>query len=383
MFHEIEINFSAFFDGDILPLKNNLDCETLFFIISFKQNGKTLIRHIFDTKTPTTKFYIFSPKTKMTAFYLEKSTDQVVGRMRNEIDPIHVNIYIVTREDNIIGITRRISEGSERQDEPVLKIDQDFNNNAKMKVQTFNSPQVFEETTELKIYDGKYSSPIWYTQRNFYSTCHYDATIEAQEKNLTKVVNYLIGASKKKTFENVLELLLHFGMAITKRIHYKGDTEIGNPRKSNDRGDSKVEFTHRGDCEDFAHYYMRMIRLLMECHDKVNISTESQVFKLVKYMKLNYVPLVYICRVKIHGSLQYHATMLLVRKSEGVQNISFEVTDPKDKEYSMYIYGGDSTFYKWHVESYFLVDANFITRIEHSSLGQMTFNGVVSKSFNF
>lgn len=384
MFFELKINFSAFFDGITLPKKLDKDPFAIFYTIVFKQNSKVILRKNFDKNTPNTMFYIFFPMTRMSKIYLKKSTDQVVGRMRNQKDPIFVHVYKILRDGNIIGIIRNIARQSSRQDMPMYRID--LNNpksTTKITVRKHMNQQEFTKVPTLKIYEKSFKSPTWYTQRNFYSTCHYDLTMEAQEKNLTKIVNYLIGASKKKTFDNALDFLLHFGAAITKRIHYMSDTEFGNIDVNNDRGDAKLDFSHWGDCEDFAHYFMRMFRLLMDVYDKVEIDKKSSVYRWIKYVKLNYVPLIYVCRVKLKGVLQYHATLLFIRKHEGVQNISFEVTDQKDKEFSMVVYGENSTFYTWHIESYFLVDGNFISRINHKEIHSLTFDKILDASFNY
>lgn len=384
MFFEIKVNFSAFFDSVTLPKKSDKDPFAIFYTIVFKQNNKVILRKNFDKNTPNTTFYIFFPMTRMSKVYLKKSTDQVVGRLRNQKDPIFVHVYKILRDGNIIGIIRNISQQSSRQDMPMYRIDLDKpKSTTKITVRKYSNQQDFPEVPTLKIYEKSFKSPTWFTQRNFYSTCHYDLTMEAQEKNLTKIVNYLIGASKKKTFDNALDFILHFGAAITKRIHYMSDTEMGNIDVNNDRGDAKVEFTHYGDCEDFAHYFMRMFRLLMDVYDKVNINKKSSVYRWIKYMHLNYVPLIYICRVKLKGVLQYHATLLFIRKHEGVKNISFEVTDQKDKEFSMVVYGVNSTFYTWHVESYFLLDGNFISRINHKEIHSLTFDEILDASFNY
>jgi hypothetical protein len=203
--------------------------------------------------------------------------------------------------------------------------------------------------------------------------------MESQEKNLTKIVIGFLEKYQKTDFANSLEMIVKFGEVVCADIRYKNDTEMCDPFKFIDRGDAHIEFSHHGDCEDFAHYYMRMFRLLMDCYDKV-LANKTKLYALISYIKDNYVPLIYICKIVQDGIPDYHATMIMVRNNTGVKNISFEVTNPSK---SVVIHAKDSTFYDWHTEHYFAVDNFFISRLGTKKLHDITFQTLLEDSFNY
>lgn len=147
---------------------------------------------------------------------------------------------------------------------------------------------------------------------------------------------------------------------IKKRLEYQNDVSFYSIKNSTDAGDSLIEQSRVGDCEDFAHFFMRnftMIQLYGKFLDPVN--------KCMQLIYKYYKPWFYICKIKMNGVIQFHCTMLLVPSNEKLYSISFEVTNPNK---SYIVDSKDSDFFKWHVESYLLMNPRVIIEINNDDI---------------
>lgn len=205
----------------------------------------------------------------------------------------------------------------------------------------------------------------WLTQREFYGTTAVTSSNPIHRDNLERAIHGFLQRYKSKTFDSVLAMLIEYGIVMKMgRVKYKNDTEFANSGVRGDSGDALVELTTQGDCEDFGHFYMRTIRMLTNIFPFILTDTESDLYKKCLTVRDQYVAFNYICRVLVNGNQEFHSTMLIVPNKTHVDTpvLSYEVTDPT-KSYAL----PDKEFDKWHSESYFMLDANFIHRLNRST----------------
>jgi hypothetical protein len=171
----------------------------------------------------------------------------------------------------------------------------------------------------------------------------------------------------------MIEFVQGFGKVVSKNIKYVNDFAFYDSKKSTDHGDASVEMTGLGDCEDMALFFSRVWRLFLRVY-KYMAPVQSQIYKFGKQLE-EYKPYVYICYVKLSSSPRpiFHSTMMLVGPTDSPP-ISFEVTNPSK---SMPV---NKEFFQWHVESFFLLDANFICRISSMDLRTISLDALASSS---
>lgn len=192
----------------------------------------------------------------------------------------------------------------------------------------------------------------WHTQRDFYGTSHVTKNNETHRRNIEIILQFL---ARAKT-PTPIETLTAFGHEFTSShgICFADDKSYGNPARDSDAGCDHLEIEGVGDCEDYAHMYMRVLRTLFAVYDFAP-RVSKPVRDSLDILKDEYVPLVCICQIKTQGKLCFHSTMMLVPKSRTHPVISFEVTEPR-KSYAL----PDADYTHWHNNVYFFLDNYFM-----------------------
>ncbi|GBG29789.1 Hypothetical Protein FCC1311_060092 [Hondaea fermentalgiana] len=130
----------------------------------------------------------------------------------------------------------------------------------------------------------------------------------------------------------VLPFFRAFG-DILSDIKYESDVEFMHPDRPTDLGDAAVEFTGTGDCEDMAHF---SIRMLTQFVDTAQLQLRRRNDPHAKFLRAaadtigqTYRPMVQICKIENReGNEEYHSTVLLIALKDGFDAIGFEPTNP-------------------------------------------------------
>lgn len=379
---KLEFIPKKFFNGRILHISTTNDPNVLFYDVVMRQNNKDLIKFPITKVSESITVFVFNENEKINSEYLIHSNKPVVCRADFK-SPMEIYIYkVVDVNENVVGYIRRIGELSKVQDDPILVFSLTENKSYldnSVKANYIEGRETFEPITSVKVSLDQRSSPSWFTQREFYGTCHTSSSNEVQRFDLQDIIkNY---AKNAKSYKTTIDMITEFGNLIRQDIVYKGDTSFSSPFKSSDYGDAMIESSKFGDCEDFAHFFMRMIRLMMWTYGVV-LKEKTPLFAIWEDFAANYVPLVYICKVFINGHSEYHSTLLIVPVDASHSVISFEVTNPSksiclDKENNI------KEFYQWHKEHYFLVDNFFIYRIGGTPIEGLTIEGIANDCCNY
>jgi hypothetical protein len=228
-----------------------------------------------------------------------------------------------------------------------------------------NQGQELVPLNEVKLTTkGWGATQLWLTQRNFYGTTSVTSSNSIHRENLECAINKFLKKYKNKTFRSIKDLLVEYGVVLkVGRIKYESDTVFAENGVPGDAGDTLIELSSKGDCEDFGHFYMRTIRMLTRIY-KFVLDPTSDLYKKCHVLETEYLAYNYICRVLVMGSKEFHSTMLLIPRTATDNNsvISFEVTDP-EKSYTL----PDTEFDKWHLEHYFLLDSISIHRLNRTT----------------
>lgn len=309
---------------------------------------------------------------------------------------VDVHLYKICKHKNLmrIGNNRMITpDTSDSDDISVFKIctcnSQKTSSSGAFTINHTETYGTLNAEKEIKLAGKENNSILWYTQRHFYLSSQFSISNES-ERLLTERI-----LLSTQIIENdfMLDYVKNFGNAMSKGfVTYVGDTAFDNTEKNADFGDCALESTTFGDCEDFAHFYSRSFHLLFNINRVMGIKSPIDGYK----------PVIYICRIKQGGELIYHSTMLLLpqKKNPNTPVISFEVTCPDAScivlnDHPHYKNGGHvqghreiekrkgidremarqraekDRFYKWHVESYVLLDAHVrwvLERSDHANI---------------
>ena len=379
---QINLDVHKMFDGKLLPVSRDKEHDgVLFYNVVVRQKCRDILRVPFVLETKRILgLHFYKPNVSI--------PNKFVGmfnhvRLISDDDPLEFHIYKFSRRGRELGMERMIGSYSTSQDDVVYTIDlkttQPISNSfLSGSWAPASKKDIFKFINCLDIYaDHPSSSPIWRTQRDFYSRMHDSMNMELQRLNCEKTVKFL---EDNKSFDSLLDFVVQWGKTM-KPCKYVPDTLWFDKHNSDDKGDAAIESTKAGDCEDFAHYYCRMFYLLIylaDCVPNINRPTK-QYCNLLK----NYLPFVYICRIKQqNGSYDYHSTMLIIPRQRLPSNpvISFEVTNNDDH----FIIKKGSKFFEWHVEHYFLVDRYHIARFEkNDDLTKLNIDELYTRFFNY
>lgn len=361
MFVDIEINTFALFNGKVLPEKlSNEHSDVSFYMLVLRQSGVDLFRTPFFRKEPTIlTVKLYSPLNVIPVDILQNRN---YSRLENTNDDIDVHIYKFRMHENgVLGMQRFIDEYSASQDKKFMSFKINKNvKNSMFVVKWVSSSTQFKPVKILSIDDKKpMTSPIWHTQREFYSKLHSTLNMELLRENCEKTIKFIKTYETHK-FENILDFIKIWSKFI-KPCVYEPDYSWFNKRNSVDKGDAAIESTKSGDCEDFAHYYVRMFYILTDIYEYVITSTKSTLYINCSRLFKFYKPFVYICKVRLRNRMDYHSTIMMVPKkyTEVTPNISFEVTNTNEHCFV----NKNTKFFKLHVEHYFLVDSYHIARL--------------------
>jgi hypothetical protein len=364
---ELKINVRELFNGKILCGWTETDKDVIGYDLVVRQGCDDLAKIPFTKMSNNFEIALFDSDTEIPTNLLKYSSKPNVARFEDDNEVLLVFIYKIRKKDGIVGYERRMDEFG-KQDIPVYMINPQYPNQATahvaFKAVVLSKSTKYVPMTKLKLYKGVKSSPVWLTQSAFYGTCHVSASNGIQLMDL----EFLLSDYEKNADRNPRDLesmLVEFGKMVTSELKliYRNDTQTERPNVFTDSGDSMLEISHFGDCEDFAHFYMRMFRLAMWTYG-LNFTPSQKLFQLWEKFAESYVPMGLICKVATNGKIEYHSTLVMVPQDRSVPFISFEVTNP-DLTITLDNNPENIKKYKsFHLEDYFLVDNYFVYRIE-------------------
>jgi hypothetical protein len=379
---QIVIHFKKLFNGKTLPKSlNDEEDGVVFYDFVFRQKSEDLMRIPFVFGNVDETCYLFMKDVKIPSKLL--MCDNCTRVVDNE-EPIEIHLYKYLKIGNELGMERITTLDS--QDEAIFKIN--FHKHRKIDFLTFHEAppkksDYFSPIDRLRIKDT-IVSPYWKTQRDFYSRLHKSLNMEIQRENYERLLRFY-DHSNEMNILGLVDFFTKWGKFM-EPCAYRSDVEWFDKRKYTDKGDAAIESTKKGDCEDFAHYYIRMFYLMLKTYKFFNI---PKIAKFCDSLKKNYHPYVYICKIIVTDERtgkqeeQYHSTILILPMKKLPHNpvVSFEVTN--NDEHSIVI-SPKSSFYKWHLDSYFLVDSYHIFRIkEHDKIKDLIVNDIKDQFFNF
>ena len=388
-----------------------MDSGVIFYDLVVSHGSRQLIKYQFNKdhipSTPV-ELVLFRHDVVIPTEYLHKSSRGTYSHLIDVEDNIHIHVNKVINRDDHFGYVRRFGEHSE-QDVPICTItpggvkDRDIGG-LSVRVPSSTTDTTYEPLEEVKVrieqeeggygVDGlgvlnafgvkapphvKGKNMRWLTTRGFFGSCHVTSSDELQLWDVRDIILLFFNNHAKTEFRDVKHLLITIGETFFKTITvYKDDVRFNDPNVPQDAGDAKLELSGAGDCEDMTHFYMRVFRLIMSVFRFWCKGNGSSLFTHCAHLAERYVPMCYVCRVKEKdGTLDYHCTMLLVPYTSEHKPISFEVTDP-NASYDLSIKEDRDMFTSWHIESFFLLDAEHIFRIQDPTNyvdGKMEDNG--------
>jgi len=365
---KVKVNTKKLFNGKILPGWTVEDPGVIAYDLVVRQGCDHLVKYLFTKMSKPFDIALFDSQSEIDKKFFKFSNRPNVARFESN-EPIYffINKIVKDKESGIVGYRRRIGNHSSPPEEPVYVISPQYPNQATehvaFKVTRVARSAVYKPISNFSLYQNDISSPIWYTQVAFYGTSHVSATNGIQMMDLEVILDTYANNGKKNP-ESVTEMLVDFGLIVTHdlRLAYKSDKDFSTPKRYNDRGDNRLEISHFGDCEDFAHFYMRIFRLMMWSYGLL-YNRSDKLYKMWETFAENYIPMVYICEVILGTNKEYHSTMLMIPRTEKYPVISFEVTNPK-KSIELTSNEKIEEFNKWHLEHYFLMDNYFAYRIK-------------------
>lgn len=381
------------FDGKILPDMGVEDKGVKFYNVVFRSENRDLIKLAFDKNDDSVEGTFVEKEEEVSKSLLNDSMKATYAKL-DQYDPeIHVYLYKVyvdkdiARGTTLVGYTRRIGPHSE-QDIPVLYIDvmnpTKIDGDAKKAflVRVLQEKQKrYEPIGVLHTSNVNPLSPRWYTQKPFYGQSHVTGSNELQFFDYKDIIKNFYHPHECDSFSSIKELLKTFAIILHRGIVYKSDYKFNAPNSVDDYGDASIEMSTWGDCEDVAHFYMRTIRILCNTF-KYNCDVESSMYKYCSKLKKYYTPMVMICRIEVHGQLEYHSTLMLIpTKESGLKPISLEVTAP-EKTYDLGIESDLKEYNDWHVQHYFFVDSQHVCRID-KNVEEYTLDLFKDQCFNY
>jgi hypothetical protein len=312
-------------------------------------------------------------------FALEGSMAGTIARFSSY--PLQIHFYKIEKDDDNVAADDRIDrigfkrhimeETSKTQDVPALVI-LEGSETAVLGQCSFISEFKFvreDELTPLHVLDevklekNDWGSPLWLTQREFYGSTGVTSSHYVHRENLDRAINSFLLKFVNKKFTSLCHMLMVYGKIMKfGRMRYQNDTAFAETGRSDDAGDSLIELTTTGDCEDFAHFYMRVIRMLVKIYRYILVEhQDSDLYTKCELLAKEYVAFNYICRVMLSRGPEFHSTMLIVPRTGENPVISFEVTDV-DKSYTL----PSDEFNRWHDRHYFLVEPIVIHRLNRT-----------------
>lgn len=384
---KLKVKARQLFNGKILPGWTVHDPEVVAYDLVVRQGCDHLVKYPFTKMTKPFDIALFDPQSAIENKFFKFSNRPNVARFESLTEPIYIFICKIVKDKDTgaIGYRRRIGKKSSPVEEPVFIIHPQYPNQAAahvaFKVTRVARRGLYKPIEHFDLYKGVSSSPIWYTQVAFYGTCHVSPTNGIQMMDLEAIL-YEYAEKAKKSPDSLMAMLVDFGIIVSHdlRLSYKSDKNFSSPKQFNDRGDNRLEISHFGDCEDFAHFYMRIFRLMMWCYGLI-YNPSDKLFTMWEEFAENYVPLVYICEVLLGAKKEYHSTMLMIPRTGERPVISFEVTNPL-KSVTLGTPEGIKKFNEWHLEHYFLIDNYFAYRITGPP-HQITVEKMIGKLRNY
>lgn len=376
---KVVVSFSKLFDGVILPISMHADKGVVGYDLVVRQNATDLVKVPFTSESPPISLLLFKRDEVVPSRFIMHSNKPVVARL-NEGE-VCIYVYkIMFNGNDTVGYIRLIGDHSATQDKPILSFSTQFENQRWVSIEDIPSEGGrYKPVTSIGIRKGVMTSPKWFTQGGFYGSSHVSSNNAIQMLDLEDIfVKYRKRCARNT--KSLVDLVVEFGEIVKEGLIYKEDYTFSSPSNPDDAGDSQLEISKFGDCEDFAHFYMRTIRLMMWTYGLV-FTENSPMYKLWEEFARNYIPMVYIGKVKIKGQVDYHSTMLLIPVDGTHPTISFEVTNPK-RSIVLDSVERVEEFYKWHIESYFLVDNYFLYQID-SPIEKITGELLSSKCINY
>jgi hypothetical protein len=302
-----------------------------------------------------------------------------VARLFNDTEDVvfFVNKVLWNRDLNRCGYLHHIDEGGDSSTQNIVIAHIEIRNKSFISHDKYIENIESTQTPKLHEINEEVLSSVegirWKTQRNFYKTCSVTDNDMVHRENIERVVTFL------KTYRGPANDVIHFvrewGKFVSKgRFNYQHDTSFTRSGSGSDQGNSCIELSTIGDCEDFSHFYRRAFVTLFSCGKLIPGVDIASLNTLIEH----YTPFVFICRVKLGGQLPFHSTMILMSSSPEHKTISFEVTSPA-KSY----YIDDKDYKSWHVASYLLLEHMFLVPVTNDSLQKVKLQDLVEKATNY
>lgn len=376
MFYKFTLDIGQLQDNTILP--ESIEKSTIFYELVIKNGNDAILRIPFSYDDICEwKVELYDDDTEIQTNRIQLSMHPHIARFDKSRD-IFFHVAKITKDVdtkegpliNRIGYETHIKEStSDVQDLPFFCLSSI--NPAKSSLPKFLKDfVVFEKTKKLKkidelpLHNYSFKTQYWLTQRDFYSKSHTTLSDSVHRENIQVLKDKFFDQYKNYEFSSVLEMLIRLGKAVTKgRIKYKADRMFARSGVSTDAGNISIETSSRGDCEDLNNFFMRIFRTMANVYKYFVEDQKSDLFIKCKTFADNYVPLCFICQVRLESGLEFHSTMLVIPRSIEYPVLSFEVTNPR-KSYEL----PSNEYHSWHNEQYFLVDNYFISKINKVSV---------------
>jgi len=375
MVFSIVVKVKDLFNGEILPDMSKVDKGVKFYNIVFRSEHRELIKVAFDKNYDSITVDFVEANESVASSYIVESMEATYTHL-TDLDPeifIYLyKVYVSTEVDSgvvRVGYTRRIGPYG-GQDKHVAVLDvrnpTKFVGPAKKAFMARVDPEKYppyEPMDSMRVSSVNPLSPRWYTQKAFYGSSHVTGSNELQFIDYKDIIVNFLKPHGCHEFESAKEMMIMFTSILHNGIVYKSDYRFDLPTSVDDFGDASIETSVWGDCEDMAHFYMRTIRLMLNIYPWF-CSPDSNLHKYCSFFKNNYTPLVMICRIEVHGKLEYHSTLIMLPTEEsGKKPFSLEVTAP-NKSYDLTDEDDRKKYNDWHVSHYFLIDAQHVCRID-------------------
>lgn len=364
MFIRFRLIFKNIFNNRDLPHVESLE-NVKCYELEISQDDKALLRIPFNENSKKLIIELYDNDTVIGPDRLLHTNIPAIGRLKHKISkecPVKFKIYKIVYFKKV-GFVRKITNFESNDQNEVVFTIEDPACLHKMDnwVNQFSTHRgkTFKIQRSLKLRTGLFKNVSWLTQREFYGSCCINECETVEIVNIDKINSAFLKPYANKKFENTLELLKTFGCSISKDIQYHNDVMFEKSGVSTDAGDSMIEMTAIGDCEDFAHFYMRQFRILMNIY-MFFLNEDDALVNQIKNIYNNYIPMICICQVELHGKPQFHSTLMLL--SDSLTNIGFEVTDP---EFTMYV--DDKEYLEIHKEHFFLLTNHHIVDVKGQS----------------
>ena len=372
--------FSNLFDGKILPKSNDTELKNvIFYNLVIRQGDSDIIRIPFIFSTGELEIFLFKEFVKIP---LEFIGSRNAARFNNNNDDIHFHVYkfreFVKDNEIVIGLGRLIAEYSSDQDQKFHSIQMKNIASSTNFMACSWTPDikkdVFEPIETLLLYtSGNFlTNPVWNTQRKYYKYLRTNMNMELQRSNYENLMRFF-KKHKQTAFKNIINFLTVWGTEM-EPCAYEPDKSWTDSASFADEGDRAIESTKSGDCEDFAHYYIRMLHQMAGIYQFIVTKVDSDLYKYCKMLAINYIPFVYICKIQQRSQPEYHCTMLIIPTQANIEFtkvISFEVTNNKNH---VLVLNDNSDFFKWHKEHYFLLDSYHLMRMNDNALKIANYN---------